>query len=97
MAGQHPVAITQPTCRGALHGGVQGWMGGRGTVRAAGSNDDTHTHGRGRTMSGWLIALTGVIYTYVAVDMGREGNWGMAIAYTGYAFANIGLYLLAER
>lgn len=48
-------------------------------------------------MSGWLIALTGAIYAYVAYDMGREGNLGMAIAYAGYAFANIGLYLLAEK
>lgn len=48
-------------------------------------------------MSGWLIALTGAIYAYVSYDMTREGNWGMAIAYAGYAFANIGLYLLAEK
>lgn len=48
-------------------------------------------------MSGWLIALTGVIYAYVALEQGFKGNAGMAIAYAGYAFANIGLYLLASK
>lgn len=48
-------------------------------------------------MSGWLIALTGVIYGYVAVEQTMRGNLGMAIAYSGYAFSNIGLYLLASK
>jgi hypothetical protein len=48
-------------------------------------------------MSGWLIAFTGVIYAYVAIEQGYKGNIGMSIAYTGYAFANIGLYLLASK
>lgn len=47
-------------------------------------------------MSGWLIAITGLIYAYVAIEQGFKGNVGLAIAYTGYAFANIGLYLLAK-
>lgn len=47
-------------------------------------------------MSGWLIAITGLIYAYVAIEQGVKGNIGLAIAYTGYAFANIGLYLLAK-
>lgn len=47
-------------------------------------------------MSGWLIALTGVIYAYVALEQGSKGNTGMAIAYAGYAFANVGLYMLAK-
>lgn len=47
-------------------------------------------------MSGWLIALTGVIYAYVALEQGSKGNPGMAIAYAGYAFANVGLYMLAK-
>jgi hypothetical protein len=48
-------------------------------------------------MSGWLIILTGLIYAYVSLDQGMKGNMGMAIAYTGYAFSNIGLFLLATR
>lgn len=47
-------------------------------------------------MSGNLIVLTGLIYAYVAFDQARSGNAGMAIAYAGYAFSNIGLYLLAK-
>lgn len=48
-------------------------------------------------MSGWLIALTGIIYLYVAIEQGFRGNIGMLITYIGYAFANVGLYLLANK
>lgn len=47
-------------------------------------------------MSGPLIALTGLIYLYVALDQFRRGNPGMGIAYLGYSFSNVGLYLLAR-
>jgi hypothetical protein len=47
-------------------------------------------------VSSWLIALTGVIYFYVAIEQAIKGNLGMFITYLGYAFANIGLYLLAK-
>jgi len=46
-------------------------------------------------MSGWLIIITGAIYAYVAGEQYAHGNYGMAIAYAGYAFSNWGLYLLA--
>jgi hypothetical protein len=48
-------------------------------------------------MAGWLIALTGCIYAYVAADLAWSGKEGLAIAYMGYAFANVGLYLAATR
>ena len=48
-------------------------------------------------MSGWLIILTGIIYAYVAFDQVVKGNAGMGIAYGGYAFSNIGLFLLATK
>jgi hypothetical protein len=47
-------------------------------------------------MSGWLIAVTGVIYAYVAIEQFLKGNVGMGLAYSGYAFANIGLWKLAS-
>lgn len=47
-------------------------------------------------MSGPLIALTGLIYLYVSADQFRRGNSGMGIAYLGYAFANVGLFLVAR-
>jgi hypothetical protein len=48
-------------------------------------------------MSAWLIALTGLIYVYVAAEQGYKGNLGMFITYVGYAGANIGLYMLASK
>lgn len=48
-------------------------------------------------MSAWLIAFTGCVYAYVAIEQGYKGNIGMLIAYTGYSFANIGLYMLASK
>ena len=48
-------------------------------------------------MSHWLIILTGAIYFYDAIEQATKGNTGMFIAYLGYAFSNIGLYLLATK
>lgn len=47
-------------------------------------------------MSSWLIALTGVIYVAVAVDLAIAGKNPLAIAYAGYAFANVGLWMAAR-
>lgn len=47
-------------------------------------------------MSAWLIALTGGIYAVVAAEQFLiKGNGTMAIVYSGYAFSNIGLYMMA--
>jgi len=48
-------------------------------------------------MSAWLIAFTGLIYAYVALEQGLKGNTGMFIAYMGYSFSNIGLFMLASK
>jgi hypothetical protein len=48
-------------------------------------------------MSHNLILFTGMIYLWVALEQGYKGNTGMLIAYLGYAFANIGLYMLAFK
>ena len=47
-------------------------------------------------MSSWLIALTGVIYVVVAIDLAMAGKVGLSTAYWGYAFANAGLWLAAR-
>lgn len=47
-------------------------------------------------MSSNLIALTGIIYLYVSLDQFRRGNAAMGLTYAGYAFSNVGLYLLAR-
>jgi len=48
-------------------------------------------------MAAWLIALTGFIYAYVACDLAWQGKHGLALAYAGYAFSNIGLYFAARN
>jgi hypothetical protein len=47
-------------------------------------------------MSPVLIAITGVIYLVVAADLALHGKVGLAVAYLGYSFANVGLYLAAR-
>jgi len=47
-------------------------------------------------MSAWLIAFTGLIYAWVAAEQFWRENPAMGIAYMGYAFANIGLFMLAK-
>lgn len=43
-----------------------------------------------------LIAITGVIYAYVAIDLWLHGKPGLAIAYAGYAFSNVGLWMASR-
>ena len=47
-------------------------------------------------MSAWLIAIIGVVYAVVAVDLLRAGNIGLGIAFVGYCLGNVGLYLAAR-
>jgi hypothetical protein len=49
-------------------------------------------------MSGGLIAITGFIYLYVGLEQYfKFNNVPMLYTYTGYAFANIGLYIMASK
>jgi hypothetical protein len=50
-----------------------------------------------REMSSWLIIVTGMIYGYIAVEQGIKGNLAMAVVYSGYAFSNVGLYIMATK
>jgi hypothetical protein len=47
-------------------------------------------------MAAWLIALIGVVYAVVAFDLIRTGNLGLGIAFVGYSFANVGLWIAAK-
>lgn len=47
-------------------------------------------------MSSWLIIATGLAYAYVAIEQFTKGNPQMTIVYAGYAFSNVGLYLMAK-
>ena len=48
-------------------------------------------------MSAWLIAVVGIVYTVVAVDLLVKGNMGLGIAFVGYALGNVGLYIEASK
>jgi hypothetical protein len=47
-------------------------------------------------MSAGLIALTGVIYAYIALEQFWRGSPYLGVVYLGYAFSNVGLYALAK-
>ena len=42
-------------------------------------------------MSSPLILAVGAVYLLVAIDQARKGSPGMALAWAGYALANVGL------
>jgi hypothetical protein len=48
-------------------------------------------------MGAWLILVVTVIYAYIAVEQIFKGNPSMGIIYSGYAFSNIGLFLMAAK
>ena len=48
-------------------------------------------------MSSYLIILTGLIYVYICIEQLCKGNVGLACMYAGYAFANYGAWLLANK
>ena len=48
-------------------------------------------------MSAWLIAMVGVVYAVIAVDLLYKGNVGLGIAFIGYALGNVGLYMEAAK
>ena len=47
-------------------------------------------------MSANLIALVGLIYAFIAVQLYLSGKPGLALAFAGYAVSNVGLYLEAR-
>lgn len=48
-------------------------------------------------MSGGLILLVMLIYSWVAIAEFVKGNFGMTIVFAGYAFSNIGLAWMASK
>jgi hypothetical protein len=44
----------------------------------------------------YLIAFVGLIYLAVGLDQLRKGSIPNAIIYTGYAFSNVGLFILTK-
>lgn len=48
-------------------------------------------------MSAWLIAVIGVVYAVVSVDLILKGNTGLGIAFIGYSIGNVGLTMEAMK
>jgi hypothetical protein len=48
-------------------------------------------------MSGYLIMITGTIYSVVSVDQFFKGNIPMGIAYFAYALSNVGLWMAVTK
>ena len=44
-------------------------------------------------MSGPLIIFVGGIYLVIAVDLLMKKQFGLSLAFVGYAFANVGLWV----
>jgi hypothetical protein len=47
-------------------------------------------------MASWLIIVTGLIYAVCAIDLAGKGNIALAIAFAGYSFSNVGLWMAAK-
>jgi len=45
-------------------------------------------------MSSTLVALVGVIYLYIAGEQFYQNNVPVAVMYSGYALANVGLWFI---
>lgn len=48
-------------------------------------------------MSATLIGVVTVIYVAVAISLWAEGKPGLAVAFGGYAIANVGLIMEAMK
>ena len=46
-------------------------------------------------MSPVLIVITGLIYAFIALEQFSKGHIPMGIMYSGYAFSNVGLWIMA--
>lgn len=47
-------------------------------------------------MSPALVAFVGLIYAYIAAEQFYLSNPSMGVVYAGYAFSNIGLWVLVR-
>jgi len=47
-------------------------------------------------MSAPLILAVGAVYLFVAWEQAMRGNYGMSLAWFGYALANVGLAYAAK-
>jgi hypothetical protein len=43
-----------------------------------------------------MVILVTLLYVGTAIDQALKKDWGTAIMFTGYAFANLGLLMVME-
>lgn len=48
-------------------------------------------------MTGVLLGSVGILYLGTSLSYLLDGNLGMAIAFTSYSIANIGLYIAGSK
>ena len=48
-------------------------------------------------MASWLIAIIGVVYLVVAVDLFIKGNIGLGVSFIGYSLGNVGLWIATKN
>lgn len=48
-------------------------------------------------MATWAIAVCAVLYLVTAVDLYKQGQIGLALAFLFYACANVGLIIAAQK
>jgi hypothetical protein len=48
-------------------------------------------------MAPWLILVVGAVYLVVSVDLWRQGQDGLSLAFAAYALSNVGLYFAAVK
>ena len=47
-------------------------------------------------MSSWGIAITGMIYAFIAIDQTARGFPQLGVVFGGYALSNVGLWLISR-
>lgn len=47
-------------------------------------------------MSAWLIAFVGVVYAVISAVQFMHDNPSMGMVFAGYAFSNIGLWMVSK-
>ena len=47
-------------------------------------------------MHPWLILAVGAVYLYIAIDLIIAGKTGLGLAFLGYSFSNVGLWIAAR-
>jgi hypothetical protein len=48
-------------------------------------------------MAPGLMLIVGAIYLFIAIDMLRIGNFGLALTFGAFSLSNVGLWMVAIK